>query len=367
MKPLNLDNSPCSPTSSNCIIWQGPSIPCIKLCTGDTVTDVVYQLALKLCEIMDQVNISALDLTCLKITTGTPNNINELLQILIDKICAANNIPAPSTGTSSTCPTNCIVDVAECLRVNNQPTMKLLDYVQLIGNRICSLVSQITTINSSITSLDNRVTQLESVPPPTPYILPSFAPDCALSGTVQAGISQPINVILEALVNNDFYGYCALISSTGTPTVITDAYEGQPVNGTMKALSNCSLTLQQLFPTSWVNTPSNLSESFTDLWLAVKDLRDAYKTYVVTAEDATMTVTPETTTGACGPQVNFKIKSNIPAGKSGRGVAVFTQTTAPTQTDFDTQYAGKEGFTVNFIPGNNQIKPGDIWMEPCTP
>ena len=41
MKPLNLDNSPCSPISSNCIVWQGPDIPCIHLCTGDTISDVV--------------------------------------------------------------------------------------------------------------------------------------------------------------------------------------------------------------------------------------------------------------------------------------------------------------------------------------
>ena len=40
MKPLNLDNKPCSPISSNCVVWQGPDIPCIQLCTGDTVSDV---------------------------------------------------------------------------------------------------------------------------------------------------------------------------------------------------------------------------------------------------------------------------------------------------------------------------------------
>ena len=45
MKPLNLDNSPCSPTSSNCVIWQGPDLACIKLCKGDTVSDVVAKLA----------------------------------------------------------------------------------------------------------------------------------------------------------------------------------------------------------------------------------------------------------------------------------------------------------------------------------
>ena len=44
MKPLNLDNSPCSPISSNCVIWQGPDISCINICKGDTVSDVVAAL-----------------------------------------------------------------------------------------------------------------------------------------------------------------------------------------------------------------------------------------------------------------------------------------------------------------------------------
>ena len=64
MKPLNLDNSPCSPISSNCVIWQGPDIPCIKLCTGDTVSDVIHKLAIELCNIMDLLDVNGYDLSC---------------------------------------------------------------------------------------------------------------------------------------------------------------------------------------------------------------------------------------------------------------------------------------------------------------
>lgn len=52
-------------------------------------------------------------------------------------------------------------------------------------------------------------------------------------------------------------------------------------------------------------------------------------------------------------------------GKSGRGVAVFIQLTQPTSTDFNTLYGSVEGFGVNYITGNNQIKAGDLWIEPC--
>ena len=43
MKPVNLDTTPCSPIASNCVVWTGPNIPCINLCKGDTVSDVVFK------------------------------------------------------------------------------------------------------------------------------------------------------------------------------------------------------------------------------------------------------------------------------------------------------------------------------------
>jgi hypothetical protein len=41
------------------------------------------------------------------------------------------------------------------------------------------------------------------------------------------------------------------------------------------------------------------------------------------------------------------------------------QTPEPTNIDFNLQYGTVEGFGVNYITGNNQIKPGDLWIEPC--
>jgi len=351
MKPLNLDNSPCSPISSNCVIWQGPSIPCIKLCTGDTITDVVYALAIKLCNIVDAVNISTLDLSCLDITTGTPSNINDLLQILIDKICTLNNVPTPSvfpTPGNTSCPTNCIVPVAECLQTNGQTTMKLLDYVQLIGNTICDILDDITIINSSITNLTIRVTALESIPPTPPYILPSVVPDCTLAdGSVIGGISYPLNIILTALVNDDNHGYCALLSQLGQPNEINVAYNSQSVDGTEGSLSNCALTLDQLFSVTWISAPTNLSESFIDLWLVVQDIRDAYKRYNVTAGNSNVTVTTTTTPDSCGPEVSFAITAKSSSVLPGDNITSVTTNVV----GYDTEY------TVN--AKNTTVAAGD--------
>lgn len=43
----------CIPTSSDCIIWQGGDIECLDLCYGDSITQVLYKLALLVCDLSD--------------------------------------------------------------------------------------------------------------------------------------------------------------------------------------------------------------------------------------------------------------------------------------------------------------------------
>ena len=40
MIPTNSNNpNNCDPISSNCVVWQGPDLPCVEICTGDTISD----------------------------------------------------------------------------------------------------------------------------------------------------------------------------------------------------------------------------------------------------------------------------------------------------------------------------------------
>lgn len=274
MKPLNLDNSPCAPQSSNCVIWQGPAIPCIKLCTGDTVSDVIYKLATELCDIMTELNISNYDLACLNLTSSVPTNINELIQLLISKICELENLPTPTgTGNSSACP-DCVVTVASCFIVNGQTAMQLLDYVTAIANRVCGLVSQITTINTQITSLNTRVTALENETPLS-FTLPTFNPTCTI-GTVGPSTSPApgIDTVLIQLVNNTTNGYCSLLTALGSPASITAAVGVQCVSASDPSYGTPGNTMIQSYPL-WVSSPATLTDSFTDMWYAICDARTA--------------------------------------------------------------------------------------------
>jgi hypothetical protein len=333
MKPLNLDNSPCAPQSSNCVIWQGPNIPCIKLCTGDTISDVTYKLATELCTIMSELNLTNYDLACLNLVTSQPTTFNELIQLLINKICELENIPtSTSTGTGG-CP-DCVVSIASCFQANGQTTMQLLDYVTAIANRVCGLVSQISQFNAQISSLNTRVTALENEPAPT-YTLPTFNPICVI-GTVGPSTSPApgIDTVLIQLINNTTNGYCALLTATGQPSAITTAIAAQCVSASATSLANPANSMLTEYPT-WISSPTSLSDSFIDLWIALCDVRTAVAGLTavdIVANSDTNSGITVTSAVLLGTET-FTIASKTSVVEAGSGVTV-----TPVVSGFKTTY-----------------------------
>ena len=279
MKPLNLDNRPCSPVSSNCVIWQGPTLDCINLCTGDTISDVIAKMAEELCTLLDQTNVTNYDLTCLGVTSCGPKDFQALIQLLIDKICELNNINPDGTKDEPACP-DCVVSVAPCLREqdSNLPaTMQLLDYVQFLANKICSIIDIIADLQVQIDNLDIRVTILEEATPPS-FTIPSIIVDCTLSeGVIIGGNSYTIDRILDALINNDIYGYCELLGATGLPAELSSAVQSACITSTTPTLSNPPVPFGTEYLGSWVNSPTTAADAITNLWIA---LCDVYQTVV---------------------------------------------------------------------------------------
>jgi hypothetical protein len=97
----NLSKNTCSPISSNCVIWDGPDIPCLELCTGDTISEVIYKIASEYCIIIDcltelekRIDVNKLLNAC---GTNTPKptdtSLAKVLEIIIDKIdCLSSKI-----------------------------------------------------------------------------------------------------------------------------------------------------------------------------------------------------------------------------------------------------------------------------------
>ena len=315
MKPLNLDNKPCSPISSNCVIWQGPDIECINICNGDSVSDVVAALATELCNVLDQINVSSYDLTCLGFTSACPpKDFEALIQFLINKICDLESVPTDTPKDASGCP-DCIVSVASCFVEGTTTNMQLVDYVQAIANKVCALVDNIADLQTQIDGIDIRVTALENAVPPS-LAIPSIPTGCLDSVIPGTPATETIDIVLDYLVNDAAIGYCATIEtlwgSSGSaadlaavlnPVCIT-ASSASIVDGNDAGAGTMSSAYPG--PTGWITTPLTLAQSIQNLWVAICDLRNI--TTVAFTDTDTITVTENTGL----PDYNFSINLNQP-------------------------------------------------------
>lgn len=304
MKPLNLDNSPCSPISSNCVIWQGPDIPCIKLCKGDTVSDVIHKLATELCNIMDLLNVNGYDLSCFDLASCKPQNIQELIQFLIERICALETIDAAAAATPSTTVStrstsaDTLVTVASCFVVGTTTVMPVSEYAQVIGTRVCSIIDQITAINLQINDLDVRVTTLETTPAPV-FTIPSFTLSCDIN-TLLSGVSYGIDEILEEYINNV---WCGFYAATGSTTDLLSAVASQCILGTDFTKVNPAATYAMQYP-NWIQPTATVADLLNNAWIVLCDI---YNGTNVTVTGATTNTIQTTVTGGPAYTVSSKL------------------------------------------------------------
>jgi hypothetical protein len=283
----------CNPVSSNCVVWQGPDLDCIGLCHGDTISDVIAKLAQELCDLIDLVSLAPtsttpFDFTCL-LQAGQlpPENIHELIQLIIDRLC--DQIAETTTiegelkvvekqGTSgTTCPDGCIMTIATCFQYTNAfgdlvTTMTLPEYATAIGNEICNILADIVTIQAQIVTLQTdvgtnaadivtlqttMVTDAELEYTLDPLLDPSGTPLPLPDATK---VIENRYVAEEGAVGNPNDIYTNIIKSSGFTTDTRLANPGQ-------------------YPTmpNWISSPTNLAESYGNLSLVAQDLYDALK------------------------------------------------------------------------------------------
>lgn len=289
MKPINLNTTGCDPVSSNCVIWQGPDIPCLKLCKGDSISDVVYKAATELCDLLEALDVSTFTLppNCFP-DACTPKDFHDLIQIIINKLCCLEGIPGNSacsgtglspsgarligeTTTTGGCP-DCTVEIAKCFHYTNEfgdlvTTMQLTDYTRAIGNRLCDLVNEVTNITYAISDLSERVAALEAAPAPT-VLLPQVTPTCVVTPAVPTDMSFVLSVLEQQ--------FCQLVTATGTPNAISSAIIRQCLNLTNDVALGTSGGTMGSIP-GWIATSNTLASSLNNMWLTLCDVRSAVR------------------------------------------------------------------------------------------
>jgi len=265
MRPIksNSNTENCSPISSNCVIWQGPDLPCISLCNGDSISDVTYKLAVEVCALKEDLGLSDIDLTCLvQVCQTTPEptkTLSNILKLLITKVCClsdiVNDIPTP--GTPYIEPT---LNLPTCLQYSDGTggtvtELLLSQYVLRIATFLCQLNQTVNTHTSQISGLDSRVTALENAPDPTPQI------SSCLLGTL-----ADVDVVLEEL-EQQFCDYKVVLGSTGDITTATSR-QCEDLNSELQLATRLPMTNL----TGWKSTVQNFAQSMNNLWLTVCDL-----------------------------------------------------------------------------------------------
>lgn len=280
MKPINFDASTCNPISSNCVIWQGPDIPIINLCSGDSISDVVYALALQLEEVMKQINVNSYDLSCFNITSCKPDDFTALLQFLIGKICELENINPPSE-KSGGCP-DCMVTVAQCLQTNGQQTMNLVEYVNLIAEKLCVLISQVAALDTRVTNLETAVNTLQNTPAPT-LTVPPVNVTCASTSFT----SNQVWIVVQEFINNY---WCPFYQTTGTASELFSSLN-----------PDCAYPV--LVPA--ITPATTVAEAITNIWRVICNTPSVS----ITSEDTTTIKTTITETGTSS--IVYNISSEI--------------------------------------------------------
>ena len=258
--------------------------------------------------------MSSYDRSCFSLATCPPAKFEELIQLLIKRICALESVSTTDSTSSASgdCPTGCIMTIESCLITGEETTMNLTDYVTLIAKKVCSLVSDISLLQNQINSLDIRVDALENAPAPS-FTMPGFTVGCNLSSSVTSGTSHTLTDILTALVNDSTYGYCSFRILTGGNTTITDAISRKCILDANTALFSASgQDMITKYAGSWITDGSNITmaSAINNIWIALCDTYNFLATYEVKVTDTNtidLTVTKDAAYADMGVTLSAKL------------------------------------------------------------
>lgn len=272
MKPVssNIDKytskDGCMPISASCVVWNGPDIPCIQLCSGDTIDVVVFNLAKILCDITENVlDLSTLDFECLlKRGDCPPTTILETLQLLITNACTpVDPIPPEPTPLPN-------VQLPECLwYVNDEgdtvTALPLVEYVEYLAGLICQIIADINSINAIIETLNIRITILEHSigGGGTPVPVTTIVTQC-LSGATP-GLTIPISTAFQTLEQR----LCEYLAVLGTLTQWQSMFDTICISATTPL--PCGEGTYGDLP-GWIDSVTTVADSMSNLWLVVCQL-----------------------------------------------------------------------------------------------
>lgn len=296
---------PCNPTSSNCVSWEGPDLPCINLCRGDSVTDTVYKAAVVLCQVKDDLDLSELDLqNIFEVCSACPEpekTLKNILQLLINKVKTLEELIDELDGAGSS--DEIIIRIATCFRTDDGSgdlitELKHSDYTKAIGLKVCSVLTDLAGINTRLNGLEEDVDDLKD----------------------RVQVLETGNDELDALedrVEHLETSVSGLVTVLGTNTDLAEiTSEECPTSGPGNSVASLAAGDGSAL---WTGNSSHVAESLKRVWLAVCDLRSAVKIIQdnccqVTCDDLVIDFDIRFSEDRTEATLFFAAKSHVPLG-----------------------------------------------------
>jgi hypothetical protein len=266
-------------TTSTCVMWDGPNISfdClgVQICEGESINTIVYRSFVNLCTILEELNLEGLNLTCLGNLINTTRSINEVFNLLVDRLCIeadkVNQLEDIVTKFYTANLPFCLQEFNDQLTITKLP---LPEYYQKVAAKICLYLSDIAILQNQYALSPGHYfyDQLQLLQAAIQATCNAAAqlvtPTCTSTNP-----SQQIDVA-TALENLEAV-YCLFKNYTGSTSELVSA-----INRMCPDLTNTKrLTgtgLMSSIP-GWILSPATLAESMQNLWLTICDLRYAVK------------------------------------------------------------------------------------------
>jgi hypothetical protein len=337
----NTSDIGCSPTTSNCVTWQGPDLLCINLCTGDTVSDVVFKLATELCALKEALNLSDLDLSglaafCTTAQAPAAITLTTALQYLTNKIVCLHGLIPDNIAAEV------LLDIPNCIGGVTGTKYNYTDVINLITNKLVNILgthcdtSNVidalynlitdpqTGLNTQIAVINNRITSLQTQVSSVVNSQSIQASSCSGGGvTTLNALTKTIDDNVCTLMSIFDSTYSVAKSTTGSQKVTNAISQGQ-IDGDKSLIQTG--TLATVYNTEWKQTASNIGDSLNNLWIAVKDVRAAVQLIQdncckVTCDNIAVSFTQTFDLTAQTVTLDFAT-SSIPIGFSDKGTSI---------------------------------------------
>jgi hypothetical protein len=267
----------CLPTSSACVKWEGPSIPCLTICKGESIEQVIVELSSIVCTTKDSIDISSLDFNCL-VPNGqaNPSTIKQLLQLLITKSCQTSTVDPGTGGGDGTLP---VIDLPACLQFqdssNNVITSLGLDeYAEHLAVSMCDILDDISNINQQIYTLNSTVNGLPTGGSGSGggSATITITSKCNTLSSTSVGATIPIQTAFETLEENLCQDY---LTPMTTPAQIAGFNNTASLCPTKDTLTPCGGKYGDI--SGWIQSPVTSFEFLRNMALAICKLDECAK------------------------------------------------------------------------------------------